>query len=127
MVHVEFIKKKHLQEGWSIRHIARHPCINRATVRKAIAMTEVPRYRMTAEKSAPVIGPIKAVIEQWRKEDQRRPEKQRHTARRVYALLVEEYRFSGLRSGTNRSGASISQVQTVVFGLARRPGELLSP
>ena len=24
MVHVEFIKKKHLQEGWSIRHIARY-------------------------------------------------------------------------------------------------------
>jgi len=35
MVHIEFIKKKHLQEGWSIRRIARHLCINRATIRKA--------------------------------------------------------------------------------------------
>ncbi|MDA8059149.1 MAG: hypothetical protein ACYCXP_02190 [Leptospirillum sp.] len=61
MVHVEFIKKKHLQEGWLIRRIARHLCINRATVRKAIAETEVPRYRLTCGKSAPVIGPIKAV------------------------------------------------------------------
>ncbi len=102
MVHVEFIKKKHLQEGWSIRHIARHLCINRATVRKAIAMTEVPRYRLTAEKSAPVIGPIKAVIEQWLREDQERPEKQRHTARRVYARLVEEHQFSGSESSVRK-------------------------
>ena len=102
MVHVEFIKKKHLQEGWSIRHIAKHLCINRATVRKAIAMTEVPRYRLTAEKSAPVIGPIKAVIEQWLKEDRERPGKQRHTARRVYARLVEEHSFSGSESSVRK-------------------------
>lgn len=94
MVHGELIKKKHLQEGWSIRHIARHLCINRATVRKAIVLKEVPRYRLGCEKTAPVIGPIKAVIEQWLKEDQERPVKQRHTARRVYTRLVEEYQFS---------------------------------
>ena len=46
-------------------------------------MKEVPRYRLDAGKSAPVIGPIKAVIEQWLKEDWERPGKQRDTARRV--------------------------------------------
>jgi len=102
MVHVEFIKKKHLQEGWSIRHIARHLCLNRATVRKAIALKEVPRYRLSCEKTAPVIGPIKAVIEQWLKEDQERPVKQRHTARRVYTRLVEEYQFSGSESSVRK-------------------------
>jgi len=102
MVHIEFIKKKHLQEGWSIRRIARHLCINRATVRKAIAVTEVPRYRLTHEKSAPVIGPIKSVIEQWLKEDQGRPVKQRHTARRVYTRLVEEHQFPGSESSVRK-------------------------
>ncbi|MHB1756462.1 MAG: hypothetical protein ACYCT9_03000 [Leptospirillum sp.] len=42
IVHVEFFKKKHLQEEWSIRHIAKHLCISRTKVRKAIEMVEVP-------------------------------------------------------------------------------------
>ncbi|MHB8543070.1 MAG: helix-turn-helix domain-containing protein [Leptospirales bacterium] len=73
MVHIEFIEKKHLQEGWSIRQIARHLTISRVTVRKAIRMKEIPRYRLTCEKPAPVMGPLKGVIEQWLKEDEERP------------------------------------------------------
>jgi len=58
MLPIEFIKKKYLQEGWLIRRTARHLCINRATVRKAIEVTEVPLYRLTHGKSPPVIGSI---------------------------------------------------------------------
>ena len=51
MVDIEFIKKKHLQEGWSIRRIARCLAINRITVRKAIAAKEIPRYRLRVCKN----------------------------------------------------------------------------
>jgi transposase len=102
MVDIEFIKKKHLQEGWSIRRIARVLSINRITVRKAISTKEIPRYRLTCEKPSPVIGPIKGIIEQWLKDDQTAPGKQRHTARRVYTRLVEEHQFSGSESSVRK-------------------------
>ena len=35
-------------------------------------------------------------------EDQGRPKKQRHTARRVYVRLLEEYRFSGSESSVRK-------------------------
>ncbi len=102
MVDIEFIKKKHLQEGWSIRRIARCLAINRITVRKAIAAKEIPRYRLSCEKPAPVIGPVMGIVEQWLKEDQEAPRKQRHTARRVYHRLVEEHQFSGSESAVRK-------------------------
>ena len=69
MVDVELIKKKHFQEGWSIRHLAKVLAINRIMVRKALAASEVPRYRLSVEKPAPIMGPMKGLIEQWLKED----------------------------------------------------------
>ena len=36
MVDIEFIRKKHLIDGWSIRKISRHLGIARQTVRYAI-------------------------------------------------------------------------------------------
>ena len=73
MVDIEFIKKKHFQEGWSIRHLAKVLAINRITVRKVLAATEIPRYRLSVEKPAPIMGPMKGLIEQWLKEDAERP------------------------------------------------------
>ena len=37
MVDIEFIRKKHFVEGWSIRKIARNLGISRQSVRKALA------------------------------------------------------------------------------------------
>ena len=102
MVDVEFIKKKHFQEGWSIRRLAKVLAINRITVRKALAATEVPRYRLSVEKPAPIMGPMKGLIEQWLKEDANRPREQRHTARRIYRRLMEEHQFPGSESSVRK-------------------------
>ncbi len=45
MADIEFIRKKHYLEGWSIRKITRNPGISRQSVRKALASAEMPRYR----------------------------------------------------------------------------------
>ena len=102
MVDIEFIKKKHFQEGWSIRHLAKVLAINRIMVRKVLAATEIPRYRLSVEKPAPIMGPMKGLIEQWLKEDANRPRKQRHTARRIYRRLVEEHQFPGSESSVRK-------------------------
>ena len=46
MVDVEFIRKKHLVEGWSIRRISRQLDLARQTVRKTLTSSEPPRYRL---------------------------------------------------------------------------------
>ncbi|WP_051019969.1 hypothetical protein [Thermoanaerobacterium thermosaccharolyticum] len=39
--------------------------------------------------------PVRPIVEKWLTEDESAPEKQRHTARRIYHILVEEYDFKG--------------------------------
>jgi transposase len=96
MVDVEFIKKKHVVEGWPIRKIARQLEVSRQTVRRVLASpAEPPRYEQHLPRSQPVMGPYLPVIERWLKEDESAPRKQRHTARRVHDRLVEEYGFLG--------------------------------
>ena len=96
MVDVEFIKKKHVIEGWPIRKIARQLEISRQTVRKVLAsLAEPPRYEQKVPRSQPVMGPYLAMVERWLKEDEKAPRKQRHTAKRVHDRLVDEYGFSG--------------------------------
>ncbi len=84
-----FIKRK------SIRQIAEANHYSRKTVRKAIADAEVPEYRLNVPRPCPVMGPYLPVIENWLKEDKGRPEKQRHTAHRIYDRLVSEKDFTG--------------------------------
>ncbi len=102
MVDIEFIKKKHFVEGWSIRKIARNLEMSRQSVRKALANSEVPRYKLTEPRPCPVMDPFRDVIRAWLEADKKAPPKQRHTAKRVYDRLVEEYGFTGGESTVRR-------------------------
>lgn len=62
----------------------------------------MPTYRRTKARPSPVLGPVKAIIDQWLAEDEKRPPKQRHTARRIYERLVAEYDFQGAESTVRR-------------------------
>jgi transposase len=96
MVDVEYIRKQRLNEGWSIRKIARQMEISRQTVRKVLASpAEPPRYQTRVPRAQPVIGPYLGIVERWMKDDESAPRKQRHTAKRVYDRLVDEYGFPG--------------------------------
>jgi lambda repressor-like predicted transcriptional regulator len=51
MVDVEFIKKRHADDGWSVRKIARQLEVSRQTVRKVLAApAEPPRYRLSCRQ-----------------------------------------------------------------------------
>lgn len=95
MVDIEFIRKKHYVEGWSIRKISRNLAISRQSVRKALASAEIPQYRLAKQRPCPVMDPFRNVIKAWLEADQQAPRKQRHTAKRIYDRLVEEYGFAG--------------------------------
>ena len=95
MVDIEFIRKKHFIEGWSIRKIARNLGISRQSVREKLASSEIPRYRLTVPRPCPVMDPYKDLIMAWLEADKKTPPKQRHTAKRIYDRLVEEYGFTG--------------------------------
>jgi len=91
----ETIRRLYFIKRHSARRIARERQHSRKTVKKAIMDGGIPKYNLTRAKSCPVMGPYKDIIESWLKEDQSQPHKQRHTARRIYKRLVDEYLFSG--------------------------------
>jgi transposase len=102
MVDVEFIRKKHFLDGWSVRRIGRQLHLARQTVRKALASAEPPRYRQSKARGCPVMDPWRGVIEAWLAQDRAAPAKQRHTAQRIYARLVQEHQFAGGESTVRR-------------------------
>lgn len=98
MVDIEYIRKKHFVDGWSIRLISRQLQISRQSVRRALKSAEPPRYTLTKPRPCPVMDPYREVIQAWLDADEKAPPKQRHTARRIYDRLVAEYGFSGGQS-----------------------------
>ncbi len=77
-------------EGLSIRALARRHGVGRVTVRLALAQAEPPA-RKRRVRSSPRLDPFKVAIDAMLLADTTAPRKQRHTARRVFARLVDEH------------------------------------
>lgn len=122
----EEIRRAHYLEGKSIRQIQREMGFHRETIRKALEGGEVPRYELQEPRPSPVLDPVKPVIDQWLIEDQDRPVKQRHTAKRICERLKTEYAFTGAESTVRRYvGQRRKQLQAKTFiPLDYEPGRL---
>lgn len=91
----EFIRKEYFIHKKSIRTIAEEQNIHRRLVRQAIA-NAMPPIQNRAIKNKKLLTPeIINFIEQCLKDDNNAPKKQKHTAHRIYARLIEEFNFSG--------------------------------
>ena len=88
MVDIEYIRKKHLVEGWSIRKISRNLGVSRQSVRKALNSSEIPKYNLSKAKPCPVMEPYKDIILEWLEQDKLQPKKQRLTAHQIYRSLL---------------------------------------
>ena len=115
MVDIEFIRKKHLLDGWSVRKISRQLGIARQSVRKALESAEPPRYILRAPRFSPMMDRYRGVIETWLAQDKAAPRKQRHTAKRIYDRLAAEYGFPGGESTVRRFVARLVEKQPEVY------------
>jgi transposase len=89
------VRRAVLVEGRSERAVAREFGISRETVRKMLRYAVPPGYQRQQPVKRPKLGPWLGVIDAILKEDEQRPAKQRHTAKRIYDRLRAEYAYCG--------------------------------
>jgi len=91
----EAIRRDERLEELSIRALADKHGVHRRTVRQALG-NALPPQRKTPARAAPKLDPAKALIDAMLTGDLSAPRKQRHTARRVLARLVDEHHLTEL-------------------------------
>jgi len=114
-----FIRTAHRAYGKNISELSRVTGHSRNTVKKALR-GEPWGYSEREKQPFPVLGRYLDTIDGWLKEDREVPKKQRHTARRIYHRLVEEYDYKGGES-TVRRYVSMAKIK---LGLDR-PGAFI--
>jgi len=72
-----------------------HFGVNRRTVSKILEHSEPPGYRRTKPPKKPKLDAFTGVIDAILKQDDDRPKKQRHTAKRLFERLRDEHGFTG--------------------------------
>lgn len=88
--------------GVSWREIARQLGVSRDTVRKYATMEDCSPKPAVRRGRRSLIDAHSETVDSWLSADRLMPRKQRHTARRVYARLVEEEGFEGSFSSVRR-------------------------
>lgn len=88
---IKYIKRLYEREGVSIREIMRRTGYHYETVRKYLDMEDFNEPSYPPRNSVSLLDPLKPVIDQWLTDDLKAPRKQRHTAKRIYQRLQEEY------------------------------------
>lgn len=88
-------------EECSIRELAEKYHVHRRTVRQALA-SAVPPPRKTPARISPRLEPFKTTVDGMLRSDLDAPKKQRHTARRILARLVDEHGAVALSYSTVR-------------------------
>ena len=82
-------------EGRSRRETARLFGIARKTVDEMCAFSAPPGYRRRSPAAKPKLDGFTGIIDQILADDQRMPAKQKHTAKRIFERLRDEYGFAG--------------------------------
>src|SRR6202790_2229908 len=82
-------------EGLSRREAARRYGIDPRTVAKMLAFSVPPGYRRSRPPARPKLDPFTGIIDRILLEDEGRPRKQRHTAKRIFERLRDEHGYSG--------------------------------
>ena len=96
MAEIKYIKHLREKRGESIQSISDILGIDWRTAKKYADCEDfnlvVPQRR---KRSRPVMGPYETIVDAWLSSDRKLPRKQRHTAKRIYDRLIQEYDFAG--------------------------------
>ena len=116
-------------EGLSERAAARRFGLARETVRKMLRYRLPPGYRRTQPIRCPKLDGFMGIIDQILRDDQHRPKKQRHTAKRICERLRAEHAFRGgytiVKDYVRREAAGrAGDVRAARAPAGRRPGRL---
>jgi len=106
----EAIRRDRQREELSIRALAHRHGVHRRTVRAALT-SPLPPPRKRREQPAPKLDPVKPLIDAMLREDLTAPRKQRHTARRVLARLVDEHGVNTITYSTVRDYVRVRRVE----------------
>jgi len=104
----EDVRRSVLVEGKSVSEVSREYSLNWRTVKKMTEEPVPPGYRREGERSRPVLGPYREEIAKILKEDENAPAKQRHTGRRVFERLRDEFGYKG---GSTQVRAYVSELK----------------
>lgn len=88
---IKYIRRMHDVEGCSIREIMRRSGYHYETVKKYLDMEDFNDPPQPPKELPSLLDPFKPIINEWLENDLNAPRKQRHTAKRVYDRLNEEY------------------------------------
>ena len=88
---IKYIKRLYEKEELSIREIMRRTGYHYETVRKYLDMEDFNEPMYPPKESVSLLDPLKPIIDQWLLDDLKAPRRQRHTAKRVFERLQEEY------------------------------------
>ena len=89
------VRRACMIDGTSIREASRVFGLHRDTVRKTLEYSVPPGRRRRKPPRRPGIGPYTGVIDRTLEDDLGLLRKQRHTAKRIYERLRDEYGFDG--------------------------------
>ena len=89
------VRRAVMVEGMSIREASGVFGLHRDTVRKMLAYSVPPGYRRHISPRRPKLEPYTGVIDRILENDLGLPKKQRHTAKRIFERLRDEYGFDG--------------------------------
>ena len=89
------VRRAVMVEGRSIREVSREFGLHRDTVRKMLTYSVPPGYRRQTPPRRPKLEPFTGVIDRILEDDLAHSRKQRHTAKRIFQRLRDEYGFDG--------------------------------
>jgi transposase len=91
----EILQRKYQVEGKPIKQIVRETGLARNTIRKYIRDPKQPAYNRVEPYARPVLGDFTGLVDEIVKKDREMPRRERHTAKRIFERLRDEYGYTG--------------------------------
>jgi len=96
MFHYDLVRSLRFREDLTVREISRRTGFHRKTINKMLLYAKPQGYQLKVPRTRPKLGPFIPIIDEILEQDKSvRKKKQRHTAKRIFDRLKDEYGFTG--------------------------------